>query len=121
LNANINPIQKFYYPGITDCKNQSSIFVVLAPGYGVLSNCFILLSDFTRNITNIKMKKTTLILLSVMFFCSCSNAPLPKQVIEQEQYANTHTGYADATTLQYAISNGISPDSAVVLHNEHKF
>ena len=67
------------------------------------------------------MQKTYLILLFSITLCSCSDVQPPKQVTDQIQYAKTHTGYADSAALHYALVNEITPDSAVVLHNEHKW
>ena len=67
------------------------------------------------------MKKNYLLLLCTMAICSCSNAPIPWQVKQQEQYTDTHKGYADAATLRYAVDHQISPDSAIVLHNQHQW
>jgi len=67
------------------------------------------------------MRKTYLMLILSFIICGCSNQNLPWQVTHQMQYTMTHTGYADSATLHYALDNEITPDSADVLHDEHKW
>jgi len=67
------------------------------------------------------MKKTYLFLLIVAAISSCSTAPIPQQVKDQIQYTNTHKEHADAAAMQYALEHQITPDSAMVLREEHKW
>ena len=63
------------------------------------------------------MKRAYLILLPVCLLCACSNprGGDRQEVLQQIQYDKTHTGYAGAATLNYALDHGITPDSAIVV------
>jgi hypothetical protein len=41
-------------------------------------------------------------------------------VQQQVLYEQAHTAYADSDDLQFALDHHITPDSAVVLHHQHR-